>query len=105
MAPGSARPRSTPTWSSPSSRRWPKAPGSPPSNSGTSRVMSSLDPHTDTSQDIATHGGPTLDARPAWAASITRPLKAFRLRYVPVVMVYFAYGALGLIDVTRDLWI
>jgi hypothetical protein len=27
------------------------------------------------------------------------------LNYVPVVMVYFAYGALGLIDVTRDLWI
>ena len=27
------------------------------------------------------------------------------MNYVPVVMVYFAYGALGLIDVTRDLWI
>src|SRR5262249_55653658 len=37
--------------------------------------------------------------------SILRPLRAFRLPYVPVVMVYFAYGALGLIDVTRDLWI
>jgi MFS family permease len=34
-----------------------------------------------------------------------RPILAFRLPYVPVVMVYFAYGALGLIDVTRDLWI
>ena len=32
-------------------------------------------------------------------------LRSFRLHYVPVVMVYFAYGALGLIDVTRDLWI
>jgi hypothetical protein len=27
------------------------------------------------------------------------------LNYVPVVMVYFSYGAIGLIDVTRDLWI
>ena len=37
--------------------------------------------------------------------SILRPIQAFRPSYVPVVMVYFAYGALGLIDVTRDLWI
>ena len=28
-----------------------------------------------------------------------------RWAYVPLLMVYFAYGALGLIDVTRDLWI
>jgi hypothetical protein len=34
-----------------------------------------------------------------------RPILAFRRQYVPVVMVYFAYGALGLIDVTRDIWI
>jgi hypothetical protein len=37
--------------------------------------------------------------------SLLRPILAFRRSYVPVVMVYFAYGALGLIDVTRDLWI
>ena len=42
---------------------------------------------------------------PARFDSILRPIRAFRLNYVPVVMVYFAYGALGLIDVTRDLWI
>ncbi len=41
----------------------------------------------------------------AWLESLLRPAKAFRLAYLPVVMVYFAYGALGLIDVTRDLWI
>jgi hypothetical protein len=40
-----------------------------------------------------------------WGGSITRPIQAFQLSYVPVVMVYFAYGALGLIDVSRDLWI
>ena len=38
-------------------------------------------------------------------SSILRPIQAFRLAYLPLVMVYFAYGALGLIDVTRDLWI
>ncbi len=43
--------------------------------------------------------------RPAWLESLLRPILAFRLGYLPVVMVYFAYGALGLIDVTRDLWI
>lgn len=36
---------------------------------------------------------------------LLRPIRAFRLRYLPVVLVYFAYGALGLIDVTRDMWI
>jgi hypothetical protein len=41
----------------------------------------------------------------AWLDAVLRPIRAFRLNYVPVVMVYFAYGALGLIDVTRDLWI
>jgi hypothetical protein len=40
-----------------------------------------------------------------WRQSITRPIRAFQLSYIPVVTVYFAYGALGLIDVTRDLWI
>ena len=40
-----------------------------------------------------------------WHQSIIRPIRAFQLSYVPVVMVYFAYGAIGLIDVTRDLWI
>jgi hypothetical protein len=40
-----------------------------------------------------------------WTDSILRPILSFRPSYVPVVMVYFAYGSLGLIDVTRDLWI
>src|SRR5215203_3885326 len=37
--------------------------------------------------------------------SLSRPLLALRLRYVPLLVVYFAYGALGLIDVTRDMWV
>ena len=38
-------------------------------------------------------------------ANLARPVQAFRLIYLPLLMVYFAYGALGLIDVTRDMWI
>jgi hypothetical protein len=36
---------------------------------------------------------------------LTKPIRAFRPSYLPLVMVYFAYGALGLIDVTRDMLI
>jgi MFS family permease len=43
--------------------------------------------------------------RAVWLENLLRPILAFRLSYVPVVMVYFAYGALGLVDVTRDLWV
>ena len=64
-----------------------------------------LDPRTDTSQELATGDGPVISAQPDRFDSILRPIRSFRLNYVPVVMVYFAYGALGLIDVTRDLWI
>jgi hypothetical protein len=38
-------------------------------------------------------------------ADLLKPARAFRLNYLPLVMVYFAYGALGLIDVSRDMWI
>ena len=60
---------------------------------------------SETSQPATSHPRPVVSARPAWLESLLRPVAAFRLRYVPVVMIYFAYGALGLIDVTRDLWI
>src|SRR5262245_39998776 len=40
-----------------------------------------------------------------WLSALLRPIRGFRLAYLPLVMVYFAYGALGLIDVTRDMWI
>jgi MFS family permease len=63
-----------------------------------------IDPHIEPTQDLATRGATVL-VRPAWIDSFMRPLEAFRLRFVPVVMVYFAYGALGLIDISRDLWI
>ena len=38
-------------------------------------------------------------------SSLARPIKAFRPAYLPLVMVYFAYGALGLVDVSRDMWV
>lgn len=33
------------------------------------------------------------------------PIRAMRLHYVPLLLIYFAYGALGIIDVSRDMWI
>jgi MFS family permease len=48
---------------------------------------------------------PVISTRVLWRESVIRPIRAFRPSYVPVMMVYFAYGAMGLIDVTRDLWI
>src|SRR5436853_2006294 len=48
---------------------------------------------------------PNVSTRWPWRDSSIRPITAFQLNYLPVVMVYFAYGALGLVDVTRDLWI
>src|SRR4029078_9138329 len=41
----------------------------------------------------------------AWSASPLRPIVGFRRSYLPLVMVYFAYGALGIIDVSRDMWV
>lgn len=37
--------------------------------------------------------------------ALIRPLAALRLRYAPLLLVYFSYGALGLIDISRDLWV
>jgi hypothetical protein len=40
-----------------------------------------------------------------WVVSVLAPFRALRRSYLPLLMVYFAYGALGLIDVSRDMWI
>jgi hypothetical protein len=37
------------------------------------------------------------------AAQVWQPIRAMRLRYVPLLMVYFAYGALGVVDISCDL--
>src|SRR6476646_6711759 len=44
-------------------------------------------------------------AGPFWLSALLRPIQGFRLTYLPLAMIYFAYGALGLIDVSRDMWI
>ena len=38
-------------------------------------------------------------------SSLLRPILGLRRAYLPLLMVYFAYGALGIIDVSRDMWI
>ena len=48
---------------------------------------------------------PTASAGLALLDNLLRPIRAFRLSYLPVLMVYFAYGALGVIDVTQSFWI
>jgi MFS family permease len=69
-------------------------------------MTTAIDPNFETSQGRAVHDQvDAAEGPPSRFDSILRPIRSFRLRYVPVVMVYFAYGALGLIDVTRDMWI
>jgi hypothetical protein len=41
----------------------------------------------------------------SWTAQVLEPIRAIRLRYLPLLMVYFAYGALGVVDISRDLWV
>jgi MFS family permease len=41
----------------------------------------------------------------AWSPGLMRPILGFRRQYLPLLMVYFAYGALGIIDVSRDMWV
>ena len=38
-------------------------------------------------------------------AAVLAPIRAFRLSYLPLLMVYFAYGALGLIAVGESFWV
>jgi len=38
-------------------------------------------------------------------AALLNPIRAFRPRYLPLLMVYFAYGALGLIAVAESFWV
>lgn len=45
------------------------------------------------------------DAKAELTKALVTPVRAMRARYVPLLMVYFSYGALGLIGVARDFWI
>jgi hypothetical protein len=57
--------------------------------------------------DQASQAVPSSSERSSstWLSAVLRPILGFRLAYLPLVMIYFAYGALGLIDVSRDMWI
>jgi hypothetical protein len=60
---------------------------------------------TDGPPSQGTLKGAIVKAVRAWSASLMRPILGFRRAYLPLLMVYFAYGALGIIDVSRDMWI
>ncbi len=38
-------------------------------------------------------------------AALLTPIRALRLHYLPLLMIYFAYGALGIVAVAQDFWI
>ncbi|AVO46499.1 hypothetical protein [Phreatobacter cathodiphilus] len=40
-----------------------------------------------------------------WHDNVARPVRALKSAYLPLLLVYFAYGALGIIDVARDMWV
>ncbi len=57
------------------------------------------------SQPTDTQQGSVVQALAAWSPSLMRPILGFRQSYLPLLLVYFAYGALGVIDVSRDMWV
>lgn len=38
-------------------------------------------------------------------AALLTPVRALRLQYLPLLMIYFAYGALGIVAVAQDFWV
>ena len=38
-------------------------------------------------------------------AALVTPIRAMRLRYLPLLMIYYAYGALGLVTIAQAFWI
>jgi BT1 family len=37
--------------------------------------------------------------------ALLNPIRAFRIAYIPLLMVYFSYGALGLTNIVETFWI
>ena len=54
--------------------------------------------------DAPEPGWPAVAAERLKAALLT-PVRAMRMRYLPLLMVYFAYGALGLVAIAESFWI
>lgn len=59
-------------------------------------------PSTTPSSDLRE---PQAGLRDKLRAALIAPIQAFRLSYLPLLMVYFAYGALGLIAVGESFWV
>ena len=38
-------------------------------------------------------------------AALITPIRAMRLRYLPLLMIYYAYGALGLVAIAEAFWV
>jgi MFS family permease len=55
--------------------------------------------------DAATAASPMIRLQGALAAALLTPIRAFRFAYLPLLMVYFAYGALGLFAVADSFWV
>ena len=36
--------------------------------------------------------------------AVLTPIRAMRLRYLPLLMIYYAYGALGLVAIAEAFW-
>ncbi|MGE0701314.1 MAG: hypothetical protein AB7O57_19620 [Hyphomicrobiaceae bacterium] len=54
--------------------------------------------------DTPTATSPLAVAAAALHRAVVAPIRAFRLVYLPLLMVYFAYGALGLVAVAQSFW-
>ena len=37
--------------------------------------------------------------------AVLTPVRAMRLRYLPLLMIYYAYGALGLVGIAQAFWV
>src|SRR5262245_24420239 len=55
--------------------------------------------------DAAEAASPMTRLHAALAAALLTPIRAFRFAYLPLLMVYFAYGALGLFAVADSFWV
>jgi len=58
----------------------------------------------------ATRAGPAEQVSKSYVraqleAALLTPIRAIRLSYLPLLMIYFAYGALGIVAVAQDFWV
>jgi len=54
---------------------------------------------------VTAAGSTTSTWRDKFERALLAPIRAFRLQYLPLLMVYFAYGALGIIAVADSFWV